>query len=335
MSESIEIKLLSFDSVDDQLKIHRAAFGEGNDSLIDRDHWIKKHYENPVGQSLIFGAVINEKIVGMNAYMPMEYMYSGEKHLLLQSCESGVLPECQGRGIWSKIVRFALQYITSNTPYVAVIGFPNYTNSYPGFKKMGWFTINDMENYVMVNNNQTFSDIIGTDRFLLKRLSLLISAQRLFVPSSKDFIVTPCDYDDLIWDECNSVHRAHSKELINWKMEYLGSRLLSVRKNNEIVASCIFHTDKYNDGTIIKMECLSNNNSVSKRKALAAVLNYFHKSYPDAAFVRIWSTPKDSLGKVLNRMMFVKSNHKNPFIISNQTTLLFDKDWNLSFFDLD
>ena len=335
MSEKIDILLLDEKSIEAQLKIHRAAFGAEGVS-ITKEYWIKKHYQNPLGNSLIFGASIDGNIVGMNAYMPMEYEYRGEKHKFLQSCESGVLPECQGRGIWGKVVRYALKYIADYTNYEAVIGFPNYITSYPGFNKMGWLTTNDMENYLMVNNVNSFAKIFSARNTLIKILSRGIFIQRLFLIGKSNLTIEPCEAEETIWDERPEIAcRSHTPELLNWKKSYLGTDTICIKKNNVIVASCIYHLDKYNDIPIIKLERIATNGNVSYKKAFVALLKYFKKNYPEVAFVRLWATQDSSIRPVIKQLMFMKSGHRNPFIISNSNSILYDKKWDLSFYDLD
>lgn len=335
MDEKIEILLLDETSINSQLKIHQAAFGAEGVS-ITKDYWIKKHYQNPLGNSLIFGASIDGRIVGMNAYMPMEYNYSGETHKFLQSCESGVLPECQGRGIWGKIVRYALKYIADHTDYEAVIGFPNFVTSYPGFNKMGWHTINDMENYVMVNRVGSFAKIFTNRNPIVKFLSQGIFLQRLLLIGNASLTVEPCEVGETIWEEKRDVTcRSHQSKLLLWKKSYLGTDLLCVRKNKEIVASCIYHLDKYNDIPIIKIEKIATKGQVKYKKIFVALLQYFKKKNPEVAFVRLWTTKDSAIRPIIRQLLFMKSGHRNPFIISNNSTILYDKKWDLSFYDLD
>ena len=113
-----EIKALDRNTLPDQLGVYRAAFNATKGYEENNAVWIKKHYENPLGDSLVFGAYYEGKLVGMNAYMPVEYQYQGAIIPMLQSCESGVLPEFQGKGIWSKVVRYAIDYIFQNTKFI-------------------------------------------------------------------------------------------------------------------------------------------------------------------------------------------------------------------------
>lgn len=335
MSEEISIVLLDIESIDAQLQIHQAAFGTDG-ILINKDYWIKKHYKNPLGNSLIFGASVKGHIVGMNAYMPVEYVYAGKKHSLLQSCESGVLPEFQGRGIWGKIVRYALDYISSNTQYEAVIGFPNYQKSYPGFIKMGWVTIHNMENYVMINNATSFSDLFFDNKPVLKYLSRIIFLQRLTLPRVRGLFVEEGDYKDLFWDEDGMcVHRYYCPELYKWRASYTKSKYVVIRNKNKVVASCIYHIDGYGKGFIIKIEQFVPENEKFAKKALSAVVRYFSKHYPEVAFVRIWATDNSILKKRVKQLFFIRNKHQNPFIISNPQNELSNKSWYLTFYDLD
>ena len=337
-----EIKALDKTTLPDQLVVYRAAFNATKDYEENNAVWVKKHYENPLGDSLVFGAYYEGKLVGMNSYIPVEYRYGGEIIPMLQSCESGVLPEYQGKGIWSKVVRFAVDYIFQNTKYQAVIGFPNYINSYPGFKKMGWDTLFGMNNYVMVNNAKEFAKGLFKSKKALQLLGRCIFIQKVGIwfygRGYQRFKIEECGFDDLFWDDDRDVLSVtHSCELLKWKESYKGIKTLSINSGNNPIASCIYSFGEYEGSQIIKIEkcVLPEGSSISLKKAVALLAKYFAQKYPQIAFIRVWTMPETEFASAMKGLLFLKSSHPNPFIIKQNTEAFSDKRWNLSFFDLD
>ena len=341
MSEIITIKLLNIESVDDQLNIHRAAFGEETGSASFRDFWIKKHYQNPLGASLIFGALLDGQIVGMNAYMPVEYYVNGERIKMLQSCESGVLPSCQGKGIWKKVVTYALDYIKKETDYKLVIGFPNYINSYPGFKKMGWKTVCNMKNYVMINNLRAFKDVFRQKtpflRFALNGIALQQVMCSLY--KKREYFIEKSRVEELIWNNTNSgvLSCSHSPELLKWKEDYKELIPVCVKNGEKTVATCLYGLSSYNGSVIIKLECFECIAECARqsKRILASLILYFAKHHKEAAFVRVWAQEDSRMAQLLKKLMFMGSSHPNPFIVNDPGSIYADMPWSLSFFDLD
>lgn len=133
---SITIKQIGKDSVEEQLTVFNTVF---NTHALEQN-WIHKHYENPLKRSdNVFGAFDGDKLVGINAFMPMQYVYGGRKINAVQSCESAVDQDYRGQGIFTKIIKAAEQYYAENG-YDILVGYPN-KNSYPGLIKMGWTRI--------------------------------------------------------------------------------------------------------------------------------------------------------------------------------------------------
>lgn len=337
-----EIVALDKSTLQDQLKVYRAAFNATKGYEETNAVWVKKHYENPLGDSLVFGAYHDGKLVGMNSYMPVEYQYKGKAIPMLQSCESGVLPEYQGKGIWSKVVRFAVDYIFQDTKYQAVIGFPNYINSYPGFKKMGWDTLLGMNNFVMVNNAKEFAKGLFKSKKMLQLLGRCIFIQKtgiwFYGRGYQKFKIEECGFDDLLWDDDRDVLSVtHSYELLKWKESYKGIKTLSIKSGNNHIASCIYSFGEYEGSQIIKIEkcVLTEGSPISLKKAVALLVKYFAQKYPQIAFIRVWVMPETEFASAMKGLLFLKSSHPNPFIIKQNTEAFSDKRWNLSFFDLD
>lgn len=338
----MEIELLDKSTINAQVRVYHAAFNKQAPIEETKAQWIKKHYENPIENSLIFGAFEEGELVGLNAYLPSCYMLNGEKVYLLQSCESGVLPSQQGKGIWGKVVRYAVDYIEKNTKFVGIIGFPNYRNSYPGFKKMGWKTLFEMNNLILVNNAKYFSKSLFASRKPLQLLARVSIIQRIPVSICALFHnniqIKECDITDVLWnDDNNKISINHSEEWCHWKADYKNLHSLSLYKGRTVLASCIFGIDHFEGNDVIRLDYFSiaPDTMVSSKVLLSKLLKYLKESYSNAAFVRTWTMSDADFNKDLKSLLFLRSSHPNPFIITEPISDLANKEWSLSFFDLD
>lgn len=336
------ITLLDKSTIDSQVKVYHAAFNKQAPFEEVKRQWIKKHYENPIENSLIFGAFEEGELVGLNAYLPSCYKLNGGDVYVLQSCESGVLPSQQGKGIWGKIVRYAVDYIAKHTRYVAIIGFPNYRNSYPGFKKMGWKTLYEMNNLILVNNVKFFSkSLFGNKKLLqfLARVSVVLRTPTFFCSLFQGNLrVKECEMHLVLWnDNPEKLTINHYEEWLNWKADYKMLKSLAVYQGKEIIASCIYGIDHFEGNEVVRLDHLSfsENSKIGKSAILSKLLRFFKKERPNAAFVRTWTMPGSEQTKLYKKLWFLRSSHPNPFIITESEEKLGLKDWSLSFFDLD
>jgi len=132
MSE-ITVRLIDEELIDDQVALFNKVFGTN----ASRETWTYKHYLNPLNEgSKVFGAFDRDKLIGMNAFMPMVYCYGCETIKAVQSCENCVDLQYRRKGIFTQIVKAAQEYC-ANAGYDVMLGFPN-DNAYPGWMKMGW-----------------------------------------------------------------------------------------------------------------------------------------------------------------------------------------------------
>lgn len=334
-----DVVLLDKSSITQQVQVFKQAFGldAADDELLV--FWKKKHYQNPLGNSLMFGIFIDGILAGMNAYMPSAFDYNGKTIKCLQSCESGVNPAFQGKGIWGTIVRYAVDYIFRQTEYEFIFGFPNYRNSYPGFVKMKWDVLENMKNFILINNPSAFVKTI-TSKSIACALSFPLLLQKLFVKisSSRKLIIEECTADELIWN-CDEDHVSvkPTKEWIEWKADYRNEHFLKVQSEKKVVATCIYILDNYNGESVVRLDRvdIANNGEVKPKKVLASVLTYLTKKYPQTAFIRIWTTEKSFLYEIFKNLYLLKSSHPNPFILKQKDYTYKDVKWNLSFYDLD
>lgn len=334
-----DVVLLDRSSITQQVQVFKQAFGleTGDKELME--FWEKKHYQNPLGNSLMFGVFIDGVLAGMNAYLPSTFDYNGKTIKCLQSCESGVNPAFQGKGIWGTVVRHAVDYIFSQTEYEFIFGFPNYRNSYPGFVKMKWNVVENMKNFIMINNASSFVKTI-TSNSIACTLSFPLLSQKILVKvfSSSKLKIDKCRADELLWNcDRDAITVKPSIEWIEWKADYRKEHFIKIESNDKVVATCIYILDNYNGESVVRLDRVvtSEKCSIKEKTILASVLTYLAKEYPQAAFIRTWTTEKSSLYGGFKSLFLLKSSHPNPFILKQKGVVYKDVSWNLSFYDLD
>jgi GNAT superfamily N-acetyltransferase len=113
----------------------RSSLGE---SLLPKsvDLWHWKHVANPFGKSPVLLACDKQAIVGVRALMPWHWEHEGNTLRSLRAVDTAVIPDYQGKGIFSTLTRQLLQELDSSS-YNFVFNTPN-KHSLPGYLKLGW-----------------------------------------------------------------------------------------------------------------------------------------------------------------------------------------------------
>ena len=85
------------------------------------------------------------------------------------------------------------------------------------------------------------------------------------------------------------IKRKAYNELLKWKESYKGIKTLSIKSDNNPIASCIYSFGEYEGSQIIKIEkcVLPEGSSISLKKAVALLAKYFAQKYPQIAFIRV------------------------------------------------
>lgn len=177
-----------------------------------QDTWEYKHHKNTFQPSGIFGAFDGNKLVGMTAFMPMQYTDGSRIYNVVQSCESAVNPEYRRRGIFSGIILTAEKYYAARG-FDYFIGFPNPENSYGGFLKLGW--INE-------GNVTRLSKLLNPARAVMhmvtgaKQIAELVESETFRSVTAQQILDTP--------KTLGCVRPYLTTEYSRWKLERSGYR---------------------------------------------------------------------------------------------------------------
>ncbi|KLU59385.1 hypothetical protein CEB3_c43710 [Peptococcaceae bacterium CEB3] len=133
--DGLDFRRYRHEDFEEYAQVFEAVYGKAP----DRDFFVWKNLKNPASAegALIYLALNEEgKIVGANSFFPGILEYEGTSYRAVQSGDTMVLKEYRGRGIFGKILAFALADLREQD-YALVYGYAN-GNSYPGFLKAGF-----------------------------------------------------------------------------------------------------------------------------------------------------------------------------------------------------
>ncbi|MCH7403251.1 GNAT family N-acetyltransferase [Belliella kenyensis] len=139
------------------VELLKASLGEG---LIPKseDLWRWKHERNPFGKSLVIVAEVNEKLVGVRAFLRWRWLQNSKSLDALRAVDTAVLPEMQGQGIFSRLTK-QLAKKAADDGFQFIFNTPN-KKSLPGYLKLGWRKLGKVNlaiqfNHIFPKNSQS------------------------------------------------------------------------------------------------------------------------------------------------------------------------------------
>jgi GNAT superfamily N-acetyltransferase len=123
------------DDIDEVISVCAAALG-WDMSKPNADLFTWKHLENPFGRSRIWVAEDEGRIIGVRPLMRWRFVRDGQTFETVRAVDTATLPEAQGRGVFSRLTRTAVETLTAEGMDF-VFNTPN-EKSRPGYLKLGW-----------------------------------------------------------------------------------------------------------------------------------------------------------------------------------------------------
>ena len=183
----------------------------------------KKHKNNTDRLEHFFVNMQEEgKSIGTNSFMGSLACYGEKTFIAAQSCDSAVVPEARGKGVFTQIVNEAEELLRQDGVDM-LIGFPN-NNSYPGFMKMGWQHIGSLNTLVCVTKP---ADLVYSK---LAKKSAAKNVQKAHARTEKflakhnmtlsSFTSCPFSEDDLnVINNCGRIRIKRTAEYFKWKVD--------------------------------------------------------------------------------------------------------------------
>jgi GNAT superfamily N-acetyltransferase len=100
-----------------------------------------KHLENPFGRSSMILAEAEGAVVGFRSFLRWSLRSEAGDLRAARAVDTATHPDHQGRGIFSRLTRSAIEQLRGDTDLI--FNTPN-ANSLPGYLKMGWSPVGTM-----------------------------------------------------------------------------------------------------------------------------------------------------------------------------------------------
>lgn len=182
------IRKLTNDDQPALLELATASLGEGPQGARQSDWWDWKHVDNPFGRSLVLGAFVDGRLVGLRAFMRWRLVDArGRRWSCARAVDTATHPSQQGKGIFSTLTLAGLDYLRDDGTDI-VFNTPN-GKSGPGYRKMGWVAVTPLSAGIVPNG------LAGALR--LARQAAGLPVRELPLPPESDW--SPFGYAD--WSE--------------------------------------------------------------------------------------------------------------------------------------
>ncbi len=137
---AVDIGIRPYEDADEAgvLSLLDDALGGGPTGRRTADLFRWKHVENPFGPSMMLVAETDGRIVGLRAFMRWRFVSGSRELSAVRAVDTATHPDHQGRGIFSRLTREALEVLKLDTDLV--FNTPN-DNSLPGYLKLGWVEV--------------------------------------------------------------------------------------------------------------------------------------------------------------------------------------------------
>jgi GNAT superfamily N-acetyltransferase len=132
----LQLRVASDADVPAAIDLMRVALGEGKIPRT-REFFDWKHQQNPFGQSPMWVAESQGKLVGLRLFMRWAWAWgAGSLSSAVRAVDTATHPEFQGRGIFKRLTLSLVKQVTDQGVEL-VFNTPN-DKSRPGYLKMGW-----------------------------------------------------------------------------------------------------------------------------------------------------------------------------------------------------
>lgn len=119
----------------------RASLGDGPAGERSPAFFRWKHFDNPFGPSYMLVAEMDDRIVGLRAFMRWRFVTGGRSVEAVRAVDTATHPDYQGMGIFRALTLRALEELKGKARFV--FNTPNEA-SLPGYLKWGWQVVGEV-----------------------------------------------------------------------------------------------------------------------------------------------------------------------------------------------
>ena len=310
---------VSSDRADEAAQIYNLVFnGEATGKTIHL-----KHFENPAAcKSQMYGAYDENKLIGINGFLDMEYEYNGIKLKAIQSCDTAVDPFYRNQGIFTSIIKEKEKQLIKDG-YDLIVGYPNF-NSYPGFLKMGWQEVTRTSKlFLPVKAQAVIKHMIGINLtkvaniiswFLWLKIKHIVKTDNEINVERKETI-TLSEYQECV--NKNKIHFVVNEKMLKWKLADMTGHFI-IRKNDKIIGRIITARTDYKDG-MRRTNLIASHFEITEKQsieiAFAKVVYMLHNEFD---IICVWQPEDEIVTEALHKLHFlnnIATKQGSPFII--------------------
>lgn len=150
---SLTIRPFALEDEPEVLALLNDSLGGGPAGPIESDFFRWKHLANPFGPSFMLVAEAEGAIVGFRSFLRWQLRVDGREVLAVRAVDTATHPEFQGRGVFSRLTRAALEMMRGEVDLV--FNTPN-GKSLPGYLKLGWTSVGKQVVHIRVRRPLAF-----------------------------------------------------------------------------------------------------------------------------------------------------------------------------------
>ena len=225
----------------DSYRVFSRVFG----SDMSWETFAYKHRENPHGvEPCCLQKDAEGKTIGTNCFMGAEAVCGGRIFRLIQSCDTAVVPEARGQGVFVDLISRAMKIFREKQSADLLIGFPN-RNSFHGFMKLGWKHVLTLQTYVSLVRpfdvaaakagiRKTYAPAPSADILMKSLRGTLVKAVHECCPFGE------ADFNTINNDGTVKIRR--SREYYDWKIDKnrKNFQYITLYRGDVLYAYCIF-----------------------------------------------------------------------------------------------
>gem|GEM_PF-4678081 len=215
--ESINIRLFRNEDYEEYKKLFFQVYKKE----LNYEFFKYKNNENPFlkGEPIIYLITDKNKIIGANSFFPIEIIIDGKTYLGVQSGDTMVLSDYRGKGLFKKVISYAIKDLSDNG-YDFIIGFAN-NNSYPGFIKLGFNRVDELKVYKTIINFKCINKVKRSSILkLIAKTNLPNFALNIGRKNSKLKDVYINEITNIDEEVCKFINKLTSDIKINKNLQY-------------------------------------------------------------------------------------------------------------------
>ena len=246
-------------------------------SPMSLDKFIYKHCSNPYKLPYYYAHIKSgRKLIATNCFLGAKMKYGDKRYIAAQSCDTAVVPENRGGGVFMRMISEATENLKSEQVDF-MFGFPN-SKSYGGFMKLGW---KDICTY------NSFLKICSPKDIIIERLGRRVTTDSLKTAFTDESVFSnyenavkklpdtsidtqlgkKCPFSDRdisVINSSDNIKIERTVEYFKWKTDNNSDRFyyLTARENDDLTGYIIFELSTHGRIKVIDWFAVSYENGV-------------------------------------------------------------------------